>query len=71
MDKQSDTAKFSKKRTERHGKAALKKDNKNLFGFPSEKAYRNHKDEFFPQVLEKKKEFRRLKQEMRKLTNLI
>jgi len=36
-----------------HGKFTTIKDSKNLYGYPSEKVYRNHKDEHLRQVVEK------------------
>jgi hypothetical protein len=55
MDKDSNRKKWGRDKISKHGKITERKDNKNLFGFPNEKSYRNHKDEYFPEVMAKKK----------------
>lgn len=67
MDKGADGQRWARKRHEQHGKFAVVKDTKNLRGFPNEKAYRNHKSEYFPEVVQKYKMFRKLKESLRKI----
>lgn len=67
MDKDNNRSKWGRDKVSRHGKVTERKDKKNLFGFPNEKSYRNHKDEYFPEVIAKKKAFKNLKTQLKKL----
>lgn len=58
---------WARKRHDNHGKFSEVKDSKNLHGYPSERIYKKYKSDHFPQIVEKHKQFRKLKETLRKI----
>ena len=67
MDKGADGEGWVSKSQEKHGKLEVVKEKKKIRGFQKEKAYSKNKSEYFPEVVQKYKMFRKLKESLRKI----